>query len=74
MTIRKGEPWGRPGALPAHGVVVRTDAEARAIVTAARRATEPVPPLGLLGGEAYRVLSSPQPAVDRAVALAFALY
>ena len=30
--------------------------------------------VGLLGGEAYRVLSSPQPAVDRAVALAFARY
>ena len=26
----KGEPWGRPGPLPAHGVVVRSDAEARA--------------------------------------------
>ena len=42
----KGEPWGSPAPLPRHGVVVRSDAEARAIVTAARRAGEPVPPLG----------------------------
>lgn len=56
MTIRKGEPWGAPGALPPDGVVVRTDAEARAVVTAARRAGEPVPPLGLLGGDLCRAV------------------
>jgi diacylglycerol kinase family enzyme len=56
MTIRKGEPWGEPGALPPHGVVVHSDREARAIVTAARRANEPIPPLGLLGGDLCRTL------------------
>lgn len=56
MPIRKGEPWGRPGALPPDGVVVRSDAEARAIVTTARRAGSAVPPLGLLGGDLCRTL------------------
>ncbi len=56
MTIRKGEPWGEPGPLPPHGVLVRSDREARAIVTAARRADEPIPPLGLLGGDLCRTL------------------
>jgi hypothetical protein len=56
VTIRKGEPWGEPGPLPPHGVVVRSDREARAIVTAARRANEPIPPLGLLGGDLCRTL------------------
>lgn len=56
MTIKKGEPWGEPGPLPPHGVVVRSDADARAIVTAARRAGEPVPPLGLLAGDLCRTL------------------
>lgn len=56
MTIKKGEPWGEPGPLPRHGVLVRSDAEARAIVTAARRAGEPIPPLGLLGGDLCRTL------------------
>jgi hypothetical protein len=51
MTIRKGEPWGEPGALPSDGVVVRSDAEARAAVTTARRAGEAPPALGLLGGD-----------------------
>jgi hypothetical protein len=56
LTIRKGEPWGEPGPLPAEGRVVRSDAEAREIVTAARRASEQVPPLGLLGGDLCHTL------------------
>ncbi len=51
MTIRKGEPWGEPSPLPDDAVVVRSDAEARAVATAARRAGDPVPPLGLHGGD-----------------------
>lgn len=56
MTIERGQPWGVAGTLPETGVVVRSDAEARAVVTAARRANEPVPPLGLLGGDLCRTL------------------
>lgn len=56
MTIQKGEPWGEPGALPRHGVLVGSDDEARDIITAARRAGEPIPPLGLLGGDLCRTL------------------
>jgi diacylglycerol kinase family enzyme len=54
MTVGKGQPWGGPGALPADGVVVGTDADARRVVTEARRASRPVPPLGLLGGDLAR--------------------
>ena len=46
---------GESPALPRHGVLVRSDA-GRAIVTAARRAGEPIPPLGLLGGDLCRTL------------------
>jgi hypothetical protein len=42
--------------LPPDGVVVRSDAEAREVVTAARRAGDPVPALGLLGGDLCRAL------------------
>ena len=56
MTIEKGEPWGAPGVLPADGLVVRSDGEARAIVERARRAREPIPPLGLLGGDLCRTV------------------
>jgi hypothetical protein len=56
VTIKKGEDWGVPGALPDHGVVVGSDAEAREVVTEARRAGEAPPPLGLLGGDLCRTL------------------
>ena len=54
VTVRKGEPWGTPGPLPADGLVVRSDAEARAAVTAARRDHHPLPVLGLAGGDLAR--------------------
>jgi hypothetical protein len=56
VTIRKGEPWGEPGPLPDDGVLVRSDAEARAVLTAARRDKVPFPTLGLLGGDLCRTL------------------
>jgi hypothetical protein len=56
VTIEKGSAYGCAGALPRDGVVVATDAEARAVVTEARRAGRPVPPLGLVGGDLCRTL------------------
>ena len=56
MTIEKGRPWGSPGPLPSDGVLVHSDAEARTIVERARRADEPVPVLGLLGGDLCRTV------------------
>ena len=54
MTVRKGEAWGGPGALPADGVVVDSDLAARRVVTEARRSNRPIPALGLLGGDLAR--------------------
>jgi hypothetical protein len=56
VTIEKGRPWGAPGPLADDGVVVRSDAEARRLVTEARRTGRPVPPIGLLGGDLCRTL------------------
>ena len=56
MSIRKGDTWGELGGLPAGGVVVGFDADARRVVTAARRAGDAPPPLGLLGGDLCRTL------------------
>jgi len=56
VTIRKGEAWGRSAPLPAAGVVVSSDAEARAVVTEARRSGLPIPVLGLTGGDLCRTL------------------
>ncbi len=56
MTVGRGQPWGEPGPLPDGGVVVRSDAEAREVVTAARRVGEALPVLGLAGGDLSRTL------------------
>jgi len=56
MTIRKGEAWGAPGPLPPEGLVVASDGEARRALLAARRAKEPFPVLGLIGGDLCRTL------------------
>ncbi|HEV7763040.1 MAG TPA: hypothetical protein VGO78_28710 [Acidimicrobiales bacterium] len=56
MVVERGAAWGVPGPLPADGVIVHGDAEAREIVERCRRAGEPVPPLGLLGGDLCRTL------------------
>lgn len=56
MTIRKGEDWGHQAPLPADGVVVRSDAEARVVLEEYRHAGEAFPSLGLLGGDLCRTL------------------
>jgi len=61
VPIAKGGPYGAPGPFPTDGVVVRSDAEARQAVEAARRERLPLPVLGLLGGDLYRTLGGSQP-------------
>lgn len=56
MTIAKGQPWGAPGRFPADGVVVHSDAEARAVVSASMREQRAVPTIGLLGGDLCRTV------------------
>ena len=56
MPIAKGSPYGEPGPVPEGLVVVRSDAEARAVLEEARRERCPYPPLGLLGGDLCRTL------------------
>lgn len=56
MTVEKGRSWGTRGPLPDDGIVVRSDADARAVVEEARRGSAPLPVLGLAGGDLWRTL------------------
>jgi len=56
VTVEKGRSWGAPGALASSGLTVRSDAEARRLVEAARRGGQPMPMLGLLGGDLCRTV------------------
>jgi diacylglycerol kinase family enzyme len=42
-----------------NGQLVRSDAELRSVIERARRANEPIPPVGLLGGDLCRTLGGP---------------
>ena len=62
MPIAKGQPWGEPvDAVPAGAVAVRTDAEARRVLEAARAGGRPYPVLHLLGGDLWRTLGGAGP-------------
>ena len=56
MTIEKGKPWGRLGPLPPDGVLVRSDAEAGALVDRARHDRRELATIGLLGGDLCRTV------------------
>jgi hypothetical protein len=56
VTIKRGAPWGAPGALPSDGVVVASDGEAREALEDARRSARPFPVLGLVGGDLCRTM------------------
>jgi len=57
VTISKGSSYGEPGAtLPEDGVRCASDADARRAVEAAQREGQPVPVLGLCGGDLARTL------------------
>jgi len=58
VTIEKGQPWGSGGSLGPDGTLVRTDADARAAIEPRRRAGEPLPELGLLGGDLARTVGA----------------
>lgn len=51
MTIRRGQPWGEAVPAPSDLVFVTRDAEASALIAAARATESAVPPLGLGGGD-----------------------
>src|SRR6059058_6040909 len=56
MTIEKGAPYGVPAPPPPGLVVAASDSDARSIAEAARRGSDPVPPIGLTGGDLARTL------------------
>ncbi|MXW42365.1 MAG: hypothetical protein F4138_04475 [Acidimicrobiia bacterium] len=56
MPIHRAQDWGEAGGLASSGVLVYNDAAANEVVQKARRANQPLPELGLLGGDLYRTL------------------
>ena len=58
MTVERGVDWGEPGEVPAGAVFAASDLEAAAVVTEARRAGSPIPPICLVGGDLARTVGA----------------
>ncbi len=59
MTIRRGEPWGRAAPLPAGAPIASSNAELREAVTAQRDGASGPEPIGVTGGDLWRVVGAP---------------
>ncbi|MCH1435544.1 MAG: hypothetical protein L7U56_07730 [Acidimicrobiales bacterium] len=59
MTVEKNTDWGRQARPPRDLAVFDDSAAAVAVLTNARRANEPLPPIGLRGGDLVRTLGGP---------------
>jgi YegS C-terminal NAD kinase beta sandwich-like domain len=56
MTIRRGQPWGAVGPVPADTVHVHTNAALHALIQRHRSAANPLPAVALLGGDLMRAV------------------
>lgn len=59
MTVRRGEDWGRPGALEPGAPVADDDAEAAELLAARWSPGGPAPEIGLLGGDLHQCVGAP---------------
>lgn len=59
MSVEKGKDWGGRGTPPTDLAVFDTSASAIELLTDARRANQPLPPIGLRGGDLVRTLGGP---------------
>ena len=59
MTIRRGEPWGGAAPLPQGSPVASSNSELRKEVTAQREGCGQPAPIGVTGGDLWRVVGAP---------------
>ena len=65
MTIRRGEPWGNPAPLPAGAPIVSGNSELRRAVTTQRGSAGQPQPIGVIGGDVWRVVGAPSGGAQR---------
>ncbi|WP_419841432.1 diacylglycerol/lipid kinase family protein [Candidatus Poriferisodalis sp.] len=65
MTIRRGAQWGAGCPLPDGAPIAATNAELRRLVTCQMRGDAPTVPVGVVGGDLWRVVGAPPGGVER---------
>ncbi len=59
MTIRRGEPWGKPAPLPPGAPIASTNSELRKEITAQRAGFGGSEQIGVIGGDLWHVVGAP---------------
>ncbi len=65
MTVRRNQPWGSVAALPDGAPIASSNAELRRLITGQRSGGAPAAPIGVVGGDLWRVVGRPAGAADR---------
>ena len=65
MTVRRNQPWGTAGVLPDEAPIAHSNAELRTLITAQRVDDRSAVPIGLAGGDLWRVVGAPAGGADR---------
>lgn len=65
MTVRRNEPWGIAAMLPDGAPIASSNAELRRLITCQRTGDAPAAPVGVVGGDLWRVVGAPAGGADR---------
>ena len=65
MTVRRGQPWGAAAVLPDGAPIAGSNAELRRLITMQRTGDAPAVPIGVVGGDLWRVVGTPAGGADR---------
>ncbi|TML18960.1 MAG: hypothetical protein E6G39_02340 [Actinobacteria bacterium] len=64
MSVRRNHDWGEPGPMPSNAVVMASDREVSRMVEWSWAAHEPLPAVGLVGGDLRRALGGQRSSRD----------
>lgn len=65
MTVRRNQPWGTAAILPDGAPFAGSNAELRQLITRQRAGDSPAIPIGVVGGDLWRVVGAPAGGADR---------
>ena len=65
MTIQRNQPWGTAATLPEGAPIAGSNAELRRLITCQRAADRPPSPIGVTGGDLWRVVGAPAGGAER---------
>lgn len=65
MTVRRNEPWGSAAMLPDGAPIARSNAGLRQLITSQRASDMGATPVGVVGGDLWRVVGAPSGGADR---------